>query len=337
MFKFIKKNNQKLTTGDHSTAIQGESIQIVEGIPAEKALAFILNLFLDNFPKLQETAAKKATERAEEITKSFLSRIYKTGSDKIGFLSDPDAQYVFFEALKGYSRSGNQVHFNLLVDLLLKRSELNSTDFLKILVDESIITIPKLAPLHFDMLSIIFLIKHTSMGIPKEKKELLLKHDFDKVSSNFIEFFRELVFPLSSKISFTDLDLSHLSYSGCGEFSSAVTYPFREIVDALNSEFVEYLITHYMISMKPIPLNKKRPDRERILLISLVEADQQFNAFNNIWDGDESIESRKLNQIELSSIGKVIGFANLKKIYGAEKLRHYNIKLDENFDLDDII
>lgn len=58
---------QKAAMGSDTTQIGSQNNYY--GITAEKASELAINLFMDNFPKLQEDAKRVAKERAEELCK----------------------------------------------------------------------------------------------------------------------------------------------------------------------------------------------------------------------------------------------------------------------------
>ena len=129
------------------------------GISAEEATRILMNLFLDNFPRLQQLAAETAKQRAEELCQETIDKLYKNGINDYSAFGDPDVQYAFWEAQKNYARFGKQEMLENISSLIASRVKYNSEDYIKIVLDQALSVVGLLSQEQLDYLSLLFLIK----------------------------------------------------------------------------------------------------------------------------------------------------------------------------------
>ena len=131
-----------------------------EGLSPEQASKLAIDLFMDNFPKLQAVAREVVLERMKELVEEVVRKIEEKYAGDYSAFSDPDMQCALYEAQKGYARRGTKELCDLLSSLLAERSACQEDDYLKIILNRAIEIAPNLQQSHLDYLSLIFVYKH---------------------------------------------------------------------------------------------------------------------------------------------------------------------------------
>jgi hypothetical protein len=152
---------QKQTAKEDSNNIQIGVQNIYQGMSPQQAADLSIKLFYDNFPKLQEDAKKLIDERITEFTNGLISNLSKKGFEKFEVFSDPDMQYVLYEAQKGYARNGDMDLLSMLIATIEERCNAENNSLLKITLNESVNIIPRLLPQHINMITLVFLIRES--------------------------------------------------------------------------------------------------------------------------------------------------------------------------------
>lgn len=201
----MSSKDQEQNVVEGSTAIQaGGNVTITKtGLTYAEVRDIALDVYRANFYELQGVAKEIAKARAEEITEGFLSKLQKEHPAGFEKANDPDFQYALFTVQKEYARNGDKDLGDLLVDLLVDRSKHEQRDILQIVLNESLITAPKLTENQLAVLAVIFLSKYTqnlSIGNHQMFGEYLDKH----------------LAPFAPKVVKTMACYQHLEYTGCG-------------------------------------------------------------------------------------------------------------------------
>lgn len=136
--------NQKAEAKQGSTVIQvaGDYCNGISFTECERLFHLLLT---ENFPKLEEIAAKKAKENVDSLVeltfKKIESRISQIAVEK---LAQPDVQYTFNNAVQGAAKKGQKIDIDLLAELLESRIEKGNTDYLDNCIEASVDLVPKL-------------------------------------------------------------------------------------------------------------------------------------------------------------------------------------------------
>lgn len=154
---------QKAAIGSETTQIGTQNNNYYGLTPAE-ASQMAVNLFMDNFPKLQEAAMKTVWERVDEIIKEIVSQIETKYAGNYSAFSKPDMQYILVEAEKGYARKGTPELCSILSSLIADRTACPDNSYLEMVLDKAIEIVPSLLPTHLDYLTLIFLYKSVRFG-----------------------------------------------------------------------------------------------------------------------------------------------------------------------------
>lgn len=147
--------NQKAAPGSNATQIGQQNIY--NGMSPDQACQMALDLFNQNFPKLQAIAKETAEKRANEFCQEAIQKIVKNRINDFSSLADPDVQYTLYEAQKSYARFGTSEMLNTLTSLIAERVEHDKEFILKISIDKAIQIAPLLTPAQLDYLSLLFI------------------------------------------------------------------------------------------------------------------------------------------------------------------------------------
>lgn len=203
--KEMLSKDQTQDVGDGATAIQaGGNVTVNNtGLTYSQVRDVALDVFRANFYELAGMAKETARARAEEVTEEFLKKLEKENPAGLSKSEDPDFQYALFTVQKEYARNGDRDLGDLLVDLLVDRSKHDQRDVLQIVLNECLVTAPKLTDTHLATLAAIFLLKYTQnhrVGDHQTFGEYLDKH----------------LLPFVSKLTKSHSCFQHLEFSGCG-------------------------------------------------------------------------------------------------------------------------
>lgn len=336
-----KKQEQRVDQG--SIAIQaGGNVHI--GLSYEEVRQVARDVFDANFYRLSEVAAKEARARAEEVTEKFLSKLQREYPQGLAKAYDPDFQYALFNVQKEYARSGDDNLGDLLVDLLVERSKCDQRDLKQIVLNEAIVTAPKLTKRQFDVLSVIFLFKYTMDGGINSHQRLG-------------EHFDTYIAPFIPNIVHSYASYQHLEFAGCGQieisstplesilanyyqglfmrgfesdvvrnmgisigvddtrfFTKCLNDPSKFQVNALNKESLDNAFASYAVSPE-----------DQVLITQLFDS----NKMNDIEIRNKCIEIRPymsevfrvwsetpMQNFTLTSVGMALGHANIMKTIG---------------------
>jgi hypothetical protein len=197
----INDKNLKQEGGEQSTNLQGQNVNIYNGISYSDAKEIFQDLFKSNFLHLKNEAAEIAQERAEEITDKFLTNLTEKSPESFDEFKEPAMQDALFTAQKEYAKSGDSDLGDLLVDILVDRAQTQARNMLQLVLDESLKIAPSLTVAQLDTLTLNFLLLRTlSQGLRNFKAlEEMIKRDIepfvdnlltDQNQYNYLEFHR---------------------------------------------------------------------------------------------------------------------------------------------------
>lgn len=189
--------------GDKSTNLQGQTIVINNGITYEDAKGIALDVFKSNYLKLSTKAANIAKQRAEELVDDYLQQMMARKPEAINTMEGPGMQYAIFSAQKEYAKTGDKNLSDMLVDILVDRASIPERNLKQIVLDESLLVVPKLTTSQIDIITLIFILRHTQndgvVNLPILKDYL-------------IQFLNPFIYTLSKE----DSLYQHIEYTGCG-------------------------------------------------------------------------------------------------------------------------
>lgn len=192
--------------GSNSTNYQAQNMTFNESLSYDQVHQIALEVFKANFYDLIGIAKDVARSRAEEITEKFLGKLHKEFPDGFQQANSPDFQDSLFTVQKEYAKCGDEQLGDLLVDLLVDRSKQSNRNILQIVLNESMLTAPKLTLEQISVLSVIFLFKYTQSLIVGDHNSLGVY--FDRHLKNNV-----------SNLVKNNSSYQHLEYTGCGNIS----------------------------------------------------------------------------------------------------------------------
>lgn len=154
-------NKQEISAGSESTNIQANKITVIQqnNLSYQEVRQVAMDVFKSNFYDIGDKATQVATKRSEEIINKYIEELQKKSPLSIQNTQDPDVRYSLYEAQKSYARDGNIKKSELLVNLLVERTAIKQHSFETIVLNEALITVPKLTLEQINILSLIFIVK----------------------------------------------------------------------------------------------------------------------------------------------------------------------------------
>lgn len=236
-------------------------------------------LFENNFPKLQEIAARTAEENVTKFVGK-LKEDFVRNSEKIDMskIAEPDVQYMFNDIMKSNARKGEKANPEILSALVVQRISTDSNDKLSLTCGEAMDIVPKLNTEHISFLTFhqmmykVFNLAYTKYTEFEEWGQLIMK-----VSNNIFEL--------------SDINIKYLEYLGVLSKDYVVQNRF------------------YKGTLKAYPFLKD-------VAYNVMDNEFKVNAptFYNLI---KYCENNFLSQIQLTPIGQLIAHVNIKKVIPA--------------------
>lgn len=230
--------SQRQQGGDRSVNLQGETVIYQSGITVSDARDIAEDVFKANALELAGIAKEVATARCQEWSALFLSRLSQESPDLLGKLVDPDIQYALFSAQKNFARSGDQVLGHALIDLLVKRCQVDARSLEKLVLNEAIETVPKLTHGQVAILTVIWSLTRTYEPATLSPSHLATE-------------WARRIGPLVPEMSGSRANLEHLSYAGCLTMGTVLYGSIWEIV---MRTYGQLFCTGITLQAVPVPL-----------------------------------------------------------------------------------
>ncbi|HDR8921248.1 TPA: hypothetical protein QDA90_003624 [Burkholderia vietnamiensis] len=187
--------------GENAINAQAGRDVVIMGVTYAEARQIALDVFKANAVELAGQAQQIARERAEHLTEQFLEKLQNRNPDGLQQACDPDFQHSILEAQKAFARSGDDNLEAVLTDLLVERTAEKTRSLRQLVLTQSIETISRLTSEQIDILTIIFLTRHTKWGGIKGRESL-------------VDYFKTNIIPVTENINWSDSVYSYLSYTG---------------------------------------------------------------------------------------------------------------------------
>ena len=128
------------------------------GLTPQQACQMAMELFYENFPKLQEDAKALVEKRVTTLMDEIAVQLSKKNITDMSPLAEPDVQYTIYEAQKNYARFATKESLATLSSLVAERIKQNDSGIcLKVAIDKAISIVGLLTPAQMDHLSILFI------------------------------------------------------------------------------------------------------------------------------------------------------------------------------------
>ncbi len=233
-------------------------------------------LFENNFPKLQEIAARAAEENVAKFVGE-LKKAFVLNSDKIDMskIAEPDVQYMLNDIMKSNARKGEKANPEMLSALVVQRISTDSNDMLSLTCGEAADIVPKLNTEHISFLTFhqmmykVFNVAYTKYAEFENWGQLIMR-----VSNNIFEL--------------SDINIKYLEYLGVLSKDYSVQNKF------------------YKGTLKAYPFLKD-------VAYDVMDNEFKVNA-PTFYDLIKYCENNCLSQIQLTPIGQLIALVNIKKV-----------------------
>jgi len=305
----MNKNKQDQRSGDNSTNIQAGSITIQTGLTYNDVKEIAEDVFKNNFLIMTGQAKLTAEQRANDLIENFLNRLKQENPSGLETAKDPDMQIALFSAQKSYARYGHEELRNLLVDLLIKRTQTSDNDLKKIVLNEALEVAPKLTVKQLNSISIRFLIVYS-------------KNDAVNSIESFNTYLNKYLLPFCSYIANEQSDYQHIEYAGCG----TVGVLFNDIYAAFKNNYAGILSKGFdMSSLGQLQLTIEQ--QKQLIVKCLRDSTKyQINAIN-----DMEIEAQGKNLgLNDNLIPKVKELQN-SNLITADEFEHILVNVDVRF------
>ena len=149
------------------------------GLTPQQACQMAMNLFYDNFPKLQEEAKALVEKRVTALMNEIAVQLCKKNITDMSPLADPDVQYTVYEAQKNYARFATNESLSTLSSLVAERIKQNDSGIcLKVAIDKAISIVGMLSPAQMDHLSILFIATKVKFSNIKTVADLQARFEY---------------------------------------------------------------------------------------------------------------------------------------------------------------
>lgn len=239
-------SGQHQTVGDQSTVLQsGKDLTINVGLSYAEARSIAQDVARATFYELAGEAKAVMLERVESITDHVIKRIsdeYPAGLNKA---KDPDFQHALLVVQREYGRCGDEELGNLLADILVDRSKVETRSLKQIVLNESLAIAPKLTSSQISTLSMVFLIRYTINYTIKNQK-------------TFGEYLDTHIRPFVKNFCHRASTYQHLNFTGCGSNHPIPSKAERLFLDKYPGIFLRGLTDE---EIELLPLEKKLKDQ----------------------------------------------------------------------------
>ncbi|GIF06255.1 LPO_1073/Vpar_1526 family protein [Actinoplanes siamensis] len=188
------------STGDGAIIVS----QQMFGISYSDARNIAMDVFKDNFERLKGDAIGLAQERAEKVTDEFLRKLHEMYPEAVKNFSQPGLQRSLYRVQEAAACSEERDLDEVLVNVLVERSKEEKASLKRVILDESLQTIPKLTAPQINSLSLIFSLRYTRIVAPPiESAAATLALSMTRYGA--------ALGPIAS----SEMALQHLAYAGC--------------------------------------------------------------------------------------------------------------------------
>ncbi|MCU7193878.1 LPO_1073/Vpar_1526 family protein [Turicibacter sp. T129] len=193
-------SRQSIKSGEGSVNAQGENVTIIQnqGLTYADVKDIAMTVFKSNFYDLGETVKSLVQERAEKILDDYLEKIMAINPELISKTADPDIRYGVYEVQKNHARRGDDSIAEVLIETLVRRTCTNDCSIQELVLNEALNVIPKITIEQMNILTILFLVRYTSM-----------KWSLEALVELFLPFMDTL------NIEKGDISFQHLQYASC--------------------------------------------------------------------------------------------------------------------------
>ncbi|SOE22261.1 hypothetical protein SAMN06298216_2708 [Spirosomataceae bacterium TFI 002] len=336
----INDKNQKQEGGDNSTNLQAHVINLNQGITYQDAKEIATDVFKSNFIELSQVAADIAFKRVEEFNDKFLEKLQSERPNAISNFTKPSLQYALYSAQKEHAKSGEKFLMDNLINILSELTEEDERTLKYIVLEQSLLTAPKLTKIQTDILTVVFLLREAPfLGLNTLKL-------FDSYIQHYIQ-------PFTENFSSKSAIYQHLIYTGCCDSTQfigkrSLTYRLSDMYNGIfqkgfsKQEFLDKFEEETLFNLACInSLHSKElfqinPDIQyqrntslisnisnnqlielrKMMKVNMMDENEMenflFNRYPWMNEFSQKWNNHNVNSINLTSVGYSIAIANFK-------------------------
>jgi len=181
------------------------------GITYQSAHDIAMDVFNSNILHFKQEAKQIAEDRAKKITKKFITKILNKNPELVNNFRTPSLQDDLFNVQKAYAKLEDEQLSDLLVELLVERTQENERNYKQIIYIEALDVVQKLTAAQIDAITINFIVIYLEINFVRKG-----------VTSNFTSIVIETLKPFTNHIHTNKHYYEHsgifsyLEYCGCG-------------------------------------------------------------------------------------------------------------------------
>ena len=198
--------SQEQSGGTGSVNAQAGRDVVVNGITASDAIEIADSIFWRNFLTLGGAAEDILRVRVERIIRDFVNTLQVENPAGLSSMGDPDMLRALYAAQEGYACSGEEDLEHALIDLLVDRAGQTERDLKTHVLNQAIVTLPKLTRQQRSALAVIFFVKNSRYVGPLELGE-------------FYHYVDSFLVPFVESIPVVSSDAGYMQYTGVGSIS----------------------------------------------------------------------------------------------------------------------
>lgn len=162
---------QQTGVASSGNTLIGQQINYV-GLSPTEASQLAINLFENNFPKLQEQTMQEVYRLVREFWTTTVEKMIFEKIQDFSAFKTPDMQYVLVEAQTNYARFASDELLSMLSSLVVQRVKADKDEYYKLVLDKAISVVPSLTASQIDALTLLFYCKKVHFGKVKTLEQL---------------------------------------------------------------------------------------------------------------------------------------------------------------------
>jgi hypothetical protein len=336
----IETNKQKQTTGDNSTAIQAQTVTIIQNVDRDYIEEVARDVLKRDFDTLTKSALVEFKNRTEDLVSTFIDNIAENKKFDIKKIEKPDFQFALRDAQIEYGKTGSAELKESLVNLLTKIGEEKHDDIAR-LYSEAIKTLPILNKEQIKTIAIVCWCRYLSF--PGGNLD------------SFLERFQKKVFPFIEGAGKSHYAFSNIEYAKCGQVNIskvmfwdlvrsnyqgifAKGFDQGEIITDIPAEHLSKLFIKCLLDPSKVQINamnehsldKKVIDfglneaqSKRVKELFQIQSMSTDEISNLLIEKDinfkklaDYINNTQAGNLTLTSVGLIIGVVNIEAISG---------------------
>lgn len=188
--------------GDKSVNVQADAVVIHHGLQPDDVVLILRESIPALIQEFSGEAKRTSEKRVEDFTTKLVDEWACESPDTLTAAKDPDFQWAFSDAAKAFSRTGDVDAGELLIDLLVARSRLQSRTLHQVVMNEALTVVPRITDDQIAALAASFLLgKAANTGVATVE--------------DLQDYVRSVIVPLIGRLPDTDSPYLHLQYLGC--------------------------------------------------------------------------------------------------------------------------